>query len=82
MLRSIPSVGGGALVQGPLGSLIETAPTPVPALWWPADHAWLVATGVDAVSTYIAGTPACIDAIASEPRLESLRLTGTDTVVV
>lgn len=79
--ESLPSVGGGALVHGPLGALVEVAPTPVPSMWWPADHAWIVSTGVDAVSTYIGGTPECIDAIVQDPRLEALKLASTNTIV-
>jgi hypothetical protein len=80
--RSLPSAGGGVLVRGPLGALVEVAPTPVPSVWWPADHAWIVATGVDAVSTYIGAMPDCIDAIVHDPRLETLKVASTNTIVV
>jgi hypothetical protein len=32
-------------------------------LWWPADHAWCVATEVDAAWTYVAGPRSCVDAL-------------------
>jgi hypothetical protein len=41
-----------------------------PTTWWPDDRAWCVATDVDGFSTYIAGTHECLDALASDPRLE------------
>jgi hypothetical protein len=40
-------------------------------LWWPADHSWCVSTEVDSVWTHVGGSRACIDAILSDPRLET-----------
>jgi hypothetical protein len=48
-----------------------------PNLWWPRDREWIVATEIDGYSTYVAGTRGCIDAVLSDPRLESLP-TSTD----
>jgi hypothetical protein len=75
-------MGGGLLIQGSLRSLIDSAPTLVPSVWWPADHAWVVSTGVDSVSTYVAGSEACVGALLGDPRLEALRVSEADTVVV
>ena len=41
-------------------------------LWWPADHAWCVATEVDFAWTYIGGTRSCIAALLADPRLEAV----------
>ncbi len=41
-------------------------------LWWPADHAWCVATEVDFAWTYVGGSRACVDAILADPRLEAV----------
>jgi hypothetical protein len=41
-------------------------------LWWPADHAWCVATEVDSVWTHVGGSRECIDAILRDPRLEAM----------
>jgi hypothetical protein len=41
-------------------------------LWWPADHAWCVATEVDFAWTYLGGTAACVDAVLADPRLEAV----------
>jgi hypothetical protein len=44
------------------------------SLWWPDDQAWCVATDVDLVVTYVGGSERCIDAITSNPALESYRI--------
>lgn len=49
-------------------------------LWWPADHAWCVATEIDHHWTYLAGGRACIDAVLADPRLESIETTATSRV--
>ena len=41
-------------------------------LWWPADRAWCVATDVDLVSSYVAGSAACIAEVLARPDLEAL----------
>ena len=41
-------------------------------LWWPADHAWCVATEIDFAWTYVGGSRACIDALLADPRLETV----------
>ena len=43
-----------------------------PNIWWPADHAWLVATDIDLDSTYVGGTLECIDAILASKALEAV----------
>ena len=39
-------------------------------LWWPADRAWLVATDIDLVTTYVGGTTACIADLLATAGLE------------
>jgi hypothetical protein len=41
-------------------------------LWWPADRAWLVATDIDLVSTYVGGTAGCIAELLARPDLEAV----------
>jgi len=53
-------------VPGPLGFCHLT-----PALLWPCDHSWCVASEVDLDSTLIGGTRALIDAILADSELES-----------
>jgi hypothetical protein len=62
---------------GPVeAALTSLDPTPwchrSPSLWWPADHAWCVATEVDSAWTYVGGPRTCIDAVLADPRLDSV----------
>jgi hypothetical protein len=41
-------------------------------LWWPADHAWCIATEIDFAWTYVGASRACIDAVLADSRLESI----------
>ena len=43
-----------------------------PNIWWPEDRAWCVATDIDLVDTYIAGSLECVEASLSSPDLEAL----------
>jgi hypothetical protein len=45
-------------------------------LWWPADHAWCVATEIDLDSTYVGGSEACIEELLANSELEVARLDG------
>ncbi|HEV7992877.1 MAG TPA: hypothetical protein VGP25_13685 [Gemmatimonadaceae bacterium] len=45
-------------------------------LWWPADHAWCVATEVDHAWTYVGGPHGCIDALLADSRLEAVETTA------
>ena len=38
-------------------------------LWWPADHAWCVATEIDLAWTVVGASRACVDALIADPRL-------------
>lgn len=40
-------------------------------LWWPDDRAWCVATEIDFMTTYIAGTAEAIAAIVARADLEA-----------
>ena len=41
-------------------------------LWWPADRAWCVATDVDLVTSYVAGSAACIAELVATAGLETV----------
>ena len=62
------------VLSGPLSSALtslETAPFDRRAnLWWPDDRAWLVATDVEATSTYVGGSAECIAAVRADDLLE------------
>jgi hypothetical protein len=45
-----------------------------PHFFWPADHAWCVATEVDYDSTFIGGTQALIDDLCASAELEVLQI--------
>lgn len=49
-----------------------------PDLWWPADHAWIVATDVDIWCNYVGGTSALTEAIAAAVTTESHLVGLTD----
>jgi hypothetical protein len=43
-------------------------------LWWPADHAWCVASEIDFQWSYVGGPRSCIDAILKDSRIESAEI--------
>jgi hypothetical protein len=43
-----------------------------PNLWWPADHAWCVASEIDLEWTYVGGPSGLIDAVLADGRIEAL----------
>ncbi len=49
-------------------------------LWWPDDHSWIVATEIDFVSTYIAGSRTCIEAILASLSLEAFPVNVDDKI--
>jgi hypothetical protein len=71
------------VLRGPIGGIrtnygFSFGPGKPPTsanLWWPADHAWCVATGIDSDGTYVGGSRACIDALLADPRLETMETT-------
>ena len=46
-----------------------------PNLWWPDDHAWVVASEIDGFDTYLAGSKECVERVLNEPVLEGLPAT-------
>lgn len=67
-------------VQGVLAFLDETNLWPSPALWWPADRSWCVSTEIDLFDTYVAGSPACVEGILADPRLEAFQVSIDDRI--
>ncbi|MBD2104294.1 hypothetical protein [Leptolyngbya sp. FACHB-261] len=49
-------------------------------LWWPSDCAWCVATEIDFMTTYVAGTDAAIAALIACTELEVDKVEPTDGV--
>jgi hypothetical protein len=62
------------LVRGPVElAAINLLPEPSSQsanIWWPADHAWFVATDIDLVTTYVGGDPALVGSLLAAPGLE------------
>lgn len=51
-----------------------------PNLWWPADHAWCVASEIDFPYTYVGGSQELVDAIIENPDIEALPARLTDGI--
>jgi hypothetical protein len=76
------------LFEGPLHAasqfcwtLTETCFVPAsPNLFWPADHAWCVASEIDLYCTLIAGSEALAEALLADARLETWRVYPGDSV--
>ena len=49
-------------------------------LWWPEDRAWCVATEIDFVSTYVAGSQRLIDAVLGCKAIEAYRVEPFDGI--
>lgn len=49
-----------------------------PQWWWPEDRAWFVGTDIDDPWTYVAGSPALINAVLTAPHWESIAVEPTD----
>ena len=62
------------LVRGPVElatrNMAEEPSEQSATLWWPADRAWVVATDMDLVTTYVGGSSACIAGLLAHPGLE------------
>jgi len=43
-----------------------------PNLWWPDDHAWIVATEIDYAWSYVGGSQHLIDRVVSDDLLEAM----------
>ncbi len=67
------------LFQGPIHGIttsFDKSPFDQRAhLWWPTDQSWCVATDTDLMTTYLAGSVECIEAILAEPELEAFPVT-------
>jgi hypothetical protein len=69
------------VLRGPLSSVsnLETLlGGQSPNLWWPADHAWCVATEIDLAWTYVGGPAALIADLLTDDHLEALPAQSSD----
>jgi hypothetical protein len=64
------------LHRGPIEAVTtfvsEPWPYQSPNIWWPEDRGWVVASEIDLMGTYVAGSRACIEAILASDALEAL----------
>lgn len=75
------------LLAGPLDAIEDfyapqpglTRPTP-PHIWWPADHAWCVATDVDLLTSYVGAREHAIAALVGDGRIEALAIPGDQPI--
>jgi hypothetical protein len=70
------------LLNGPLatiGDFYELHRHP-PALWWPGDRAWCVATDTDLMTTYVGASRACVEALLADNELEVLGVSAEQRV--
>jgi len=49
-------------------------------LWWPADRAWCVATDIDQMSTYVAGTAECVADLLAADGVEAVPAAADDGI--
>jgi hypothetical protein len=64
-----------ALYAGPMesaGALLAFPMRQTPNLWWPDDRAWCVASEIDFCSTYVGGSPALVERLLGDERLEAI----------
>jgi hypothetical protein len=64
-----------ALYEGPIEAAAALLAFPMwqtPDLWWPDDRAWCVASEIDFCSTYVGGSPALIERLLGDERLEAI----------
>lgn len=76
------------LFRGPLGAVLPwcTTGTPgrwdqTPALLWPADRSWCVATEIDLDSTVVGGSRELVNALLADPGLESFEVGEGDSLM-
>jgi hypothetical protein len=50
------------------------------SLWWPEDRAWCVATDIDLMTTYVAGSRDCVGDVLAAASLEALPVSGDQGV--
>jgi hypothetical protein len=83
-LLPLPRARDVVLVRGRVAdAVLNLAPEPSEQsanLWWPADRAWVVATDIDLMSTYVGGSEACVAALLATPGLEVVRAAPDDRV--
>ncbi len=72
------------LMEGPVEGLLDDVEDPPwhrsANLCWPADRAWLVASEIDFVSTYVGGSRTCIYDLVQSDQMETAEVRPSDGV--
>lgn len=79
----LPTVRGSLerryyLYAGQLGEVMQLSLPP--SVWWPADHAWCLASDVDLAWTYIGGPAGLADQLLADPFLEVMPADPLDSI--
>ena len=71
------------LYSGPIGLAMASLDVPwndqSPNLWWPDDHAWIVATEIDQAWSYVGGSQHLVDSVVSDDLLEAMPVHRDDS---
>jgi hypothetical protein len=71
------------LYRGPVTEAAAFSSPPAsqsPNLWWPADHAWCVASDIDLPSTYVGASEPLIGQVLDDSRIEALPTSAADPI--
>jgi hypothetical protein len=49
---------------------------------WPADHSWIVATGIDYDSTIVGGDPQLLSRVGADSRIETASVNGSESLAI
>lgn len=67
------------LYRGDIGEAAAFVPWGLrPNLWWPEDRSWCVATEIDNIATYVAGTSQLADALLGNRAFDAIAVTPTE----
>lgn len=66
------------LSSGPIEAATSFAHPP--NVWWPDDRSWCVASEIDLLTTYVAGSASCVDRLINAPELEVMPVAVDDRV--
>ena len=63
-----------AMFEGPVAgaTCFMTSRFQSPNLWWPEDRSWFIASEIDLLWTYVAGSRGLVDELLADPKIEAL----------
>jgi hypothetical protein len=70
------------LFSGPIDAVVDSSlramPYQAPSLWWPDDHAWVVASEIDHSWTYVGGSVSLVERVLDRWRFNGRRVRPED----